>query len=147
MSTIDTRPQAVDLIGYAGDTLPFTITVSADYSAYTWSGQVRSVHDVDSNIDAPDATFDIGTPVDNQDGTWTVSVSLSSVNTSALATLSQADDVPLTYTKIGASTTDAPSLQTYKGVWDIQVSDGGVPPFVRTLVQGNITIDADVTRA
>jgi hypothetical protein len=138
--TIDTRPQGVALKAYAGDTLAFNIITDTDYTTYAWSGQVRASHDNSGtvvDVDG-DAEFDFGTTTagtgDNV-GKWVTPVSLSSASTRALADTVIENPTP--------STADAPSLQTYSGVWDIQVSLGGV---VQTLVQGTITVDADVTR-
>lgn len=137
MSIIDTRPQGIALMGYAGDTLPLTIVTDFDYSTYTWSGEVRKDH-ADAVVDAE---FVIGAtvPVSTK---FHTPVYLSAASTRALADLSPTDDLPPTYTKSGTSDI-AVSVQQYSGVWDIQVELAGV---VTTLVQGTITIDADITR-
>lgn len=148
MTVVDTRPQGVDFIVLSGDTLAFTIKVPDPYTGFSWSGQIRAQHDLDDVIAAPDAAFDFGTLVDNGDGTWTMPVTLSSVNTETLATLSQADDQPIGYVKVGAAAEPTtPSVLTYFGYWDVQVADSSSPPVVHTLVRGTITIDSDVSRA
>jgi hypothetical protein len=143
--TIDTRPQGVALKAYAGDTLVFNVITDVDYSSHVWTGEIRSEH-----YDAtPDATFTFGdsilVPAEGAvPDKWHTAVTLAATATRALAELSPDDDLQPQYIKIGTALADAVSLQQYSGIWDIQVESGGV---VTTLVQGTITVDADVTRA
>lgn len=126
MSIIDARPASVDLKAYGGDALSLRINVTgADYSAATWTGQVRVDHE-----SPVDATFTI-TP----DATGANAV-LSSAQ-SDLLILAGTPEVPA----YGAPKTSL--VRYYYGVWDIQVEDGGV---VKTLVQGLIEVYADVTK-
>jgi hypothetical protein len=126
MSTIDTRPQSVNLKIYGGDDLTFRVNVTgADYSAATWTGQVRLDHD-----SSADANFTIDPDLTGAD------VLLDGVSTAALL------DLGVTETpEFGAPKSSL--VRKYFGVWDIQVDDGGV----KTLVQGLIEVYADVTRA
>jgi hypothetical protein len=132
--TIDTRPQEVDIAAYGGDTL--TIQITAPTSLVTgmdWNAQVRK----DRNPSTPiDASFLITPPV----GSGPAAVVLSSVDTARLAgtgTIRRS-----TNPQTGATQ----QIQTYTGVWDCQISDPTNPDPVITLVQGTITLDADVTR-
>lgn len=138
MPVIDARPQGVELKAYAGDTFAFKIIVDYDYSAYTWTGHIRSNH-TDQEIDT---TFDFGT-LTAVDGKWEIPVSLSAAKTQALADLVVESNVPAQIVIIGAVKSTKTSVQTYYGVWDIQVQLDDV---VKTLVQGSILVDSDVTR-
>lgn len=137
MSILDTRPQGVAIHGYAGDTLTLTIVTDVDYSTYTWSGEVRTDH-ADG---VADATFSFGvqTPVSTK---FHTPATLTAADTRGLADLIPEDDLPPVYTKSGTSDVSV-STQQYNGLWDIQVTAPGGE--VTTLVQGTITIDADVT--
>ena len=137
MSILDTRPQGVAVHGYAGDTLTLTIVTDVDYSTYTWAGEVRTDH---GDTEA-DATFTFGTQVAVSTKFHTPAI-LTAADTRALADLIPGDDLPPVYTKSGTSDI-AVSTQQYNGLWDIQVTAPGGE--VTTLVQGTITIDADVT--
>ena len=138
MSTIDTRPQGIAIQGYAGDTLTLTIVTDTDYSAYTWTGQVKTDHD-DILADAV-FTFGAQTPVNTKFHTPAI---LDAAATRALADLVPTDDLPPVHVKPGGDVTTTVSTQVYTGLWDIQVESAGGD--VTTLVQGTITIDADVT--
>lgn len=125
---IDTRPPKTDISCYAGDTLNITFRTDVDYSAWTWSAEVRGTYD-DTNADA---TFTF-TPQVQSGPYWECVGTLSATDTASLM-----DDV-----KPPAAVISRPGQ--YKGVWDVQVDDGaGV---VKTLVSGTFTVDPDVTRA
>lgn len=122
MQVIDTRPQSVAIKHYAGDTLTLNITTAYDYSAATWSGQIRLNH-VDATADA---TFTI---VPDSSG--------------AVATLSATVTAQLN--ALGTDVTeDGQTFKRYSGIFDIQIAEG---PLVTTLLRGTIDIDSDVTRA
>lgn len=141
VNVIDTRPQGLELKGYSGDTLSFNIVTDYDYTTWAFSGEVRSNH----TDDVTDAVFTIGTTVPGTaPSTWTTPVALSATATKALADLVvESPVVPAEVVKIGAVEFTKSSVPTYSGVWDIQVKLGDV---VKTLVQGTITIDQDITR-
>ena len=108
--TIDLRPEAVDITGYAGDTLSLRVTVSdpSIVAGGTWTAQVRQTQ-ASAEIKA----------------TFAVTIESPGV---ALLTLA-ADDTA--------------ALGGFVGVWDCQVTNTGT---ARTLVQGKISFDPDVTR-
>jgi hypothetical protein len=142
MSVMDARPSGVEIRGYAGDTLTFYINSEESFDGYTWTGQVRSTHD------APDADADliIGTvtQVDLNGVTrYRTPVTLSSTDTRALANRVVETDVYPQYVKINGTKMTLSSVRTYSGFWDVQISQGDA---IKTLVQGTIIIDADVTR-
>jgi len=138
MATIDTRPQGIAIHGYAGDTLTLTIVTDTDYSAYTWTGQVKTDHD-DAIADAL-FTFGAQTAVHTK---FHTPATLDASATRQLADLAPTDDLPPVHVKPGGDVATAVSTQVYSGLWDIQVESSGGD--VTTLVQGTITIDADVT--
>ena len=129
MSSLDVRPQVVDVAGYAGDTLTIRIT-APDFYGLDWSAQVRAAPDTD----AVAATFEITAPAAADQPAILV---LDADTTRALAGTGTQLRV-----RRGAATV---TIQRFTGVWDCQVSDAGTDP-VRTLVQGGLTIDLDVTR-
>lgn len=137
MSVIDARPQGVELKAYAGDTFSFKIITDVDYSTYTWTGQIRSIH----SDQVVDASFDFSVPV-LVEGKWETFVTLSADSSQALADLVVEPPVTPSILNVGKPSTKT-SVNTYNGVWDIQVKTGEV---VKTLVQGTITVDEDVTR-
>jgi hypothetical protein len=140
MPVIDARPQGVELRAYAGDTFSFKITTDVDYSEYTWTGQVRSDHP-DPIVDG---TFEFSDPIQVADK-WEVVATLPADTTQALADLiPETPPVTPTIVNIGGKTSTPTAVQTYKGVWDIQVKLDDV---VKTLVQGTIFVDEDVTRS
>lgn len=138
MSVMDARPSGVEIRGYAGDTLTFYVNSEESFSGYTWTGQVRSTHDATE----ADVEFTIGatTPVDSR---YRTPVTLSSLDTRTLADLAIETDVAPQYVKINGTKMTLSSVRTYYGYWDVQVTQGNV---TKTIVQGTIQIDADVTR-
>lgn len=138
MPVIDARPQGVELKAYAGDTFSFKIITDVDYTTYTWTGQIRSDHP-DQEVDA---SFTFGTP-ESAAGKWETVVTLSADSTQALADLVVEPPVTPSILNVGGAASTLTSVNTYKGVWDIQVMFNEV---VKTLVQGTITVDEDVTR-
>jgi hypothetical protein len=108
--TIDLRPEAVDITGYAGDTLSVRVTVSdpAIVAGGTWTAQIRQTQ---SSAEIK-ATFAI------------------TIESPGVAVLTLAAD-------------DTDALGGFVGVWDCQVTAGTV---ARTIVQGKISFDPDVTR-
>lgn len=143
MSVMDARPSGVEIRGYAGDTLTFYINSDDPFSGYTWSGQVRSLHD--STV--IDADFTIGLPESytvNGVTRYRTAVTLSDVDTRALADLAVETDTTPQYVKINNVKSTLSSVRTYTGYWDVQITSNNV---TKTIVQGTIVIDADVTRA
>ena len=137
--TLDTRPQTVDILHYAGDTLSITITApSGVVASMVWKGQIRSSRDAVG----VDAEFVI-TP--NSSGATVVlpsSVCAELASTGVTlrgSALQRADPQPWSPRITG--------LQRYSGVYDVQVGGTAGAEPVRTLVQGVITIDMDVSRA
>ena len=129
MSSLDVRPQVVDVAGYAGDTLTIRI-LAPDFYGLDWSAQVRAAPDTTTVA----ATFEITAPAAADQPAILV---LDAATTRALA-----DTGEVIRVRRGAATV---SVLRFTGVWDCQVSDAGSDP-VRTLVQGGLTIDLDVTR-
>jgi hypothetical protein len=130
MGSLSTVPDTVNLSGYAGDDLVIRISVddSSFTEACTWSGEIRK-----SRAEGVDTTWNI--VPDSSGGGATAT--LTGDQTRALCA-----SVPLLATRAGAP---PPPAVKYSGVFDIQVvrdSDG----FTRTLFQGTLTIELDVTQ-
>lgn len=136
--TLDTRPQVVDIYHYAGDTLTIRVTAPAGVIAgMVWTGQIRSARDAS----AIDAEFLITPDETGASVVLPAAISASLASTGAVlsgAALRRADPQPWSQ-KITA-------LQRYIGVYDVQVSGPGGAEPVRTLVQGTLTLDMDVSR-
>lgn len=137
-TTIDTRPNDIDLITYAGDTLTLKITsTDVDYSGYTWTGQIKT----SAQSSTVDATFSFthGEPPSGSQ-TFAVLSAEDSANLGNIATFQAQFS-----TKSGpvASPMMVEAFR-YNGVWDIQVENEGV---VTTLVRGTIKVDTDITRS
>lgn len=152
-TTIDVRPEVVEIKAYAGDTLSFDIMTVDIYSAgngWNWQGQVRITHDEGDTPTIADGQFEFT----NEDPTFNdptyfpgmqykiTCVLPSNVTRDLAAQVTSGIDPG--YVKPG--TDPKSSLLTFSGIFDIQVVDGSTPPNVKTLVQGTITLDADVTR-
>jgi hypothetical protein len=119
-------PDQVDLELYAGDTFTRRIVVHdpALTEGCTWVGEIRRPRD--------SATVDeVFTIVPDVDGGATMS--LTAEQTRALAEIGV----------VRAAGKRAARVVRYSGEWDVQVSKTG---YVRTLVQGVLTVDLDVTR-
>jgi hypothetical protein len=136
VATIDTRPQIVDITHYGGDTL--TIKVTAPESITTgmvWSAQVRANRDTGTPVDA---TFVITPPVPGGDTAAYVMLKASDCRR-----LIGTGAVVRKRTTVGTLAT----VQSYVGVYDVQINHPTNPDPVTTLVQGSLTLDMDVTRA
>lgn len=119
--TIDTRPQIVNIICYAGDTLVLRVYTTDDFSTATWTGQVRLNH-ADST---PDASF---TFIPDTGG--------------AVVTLS--DESTASLNLLGSDITEnGQTFKRYSGLYDVQIELSGN---VRTLFRGSISIDSDITK-
>ena len=128
MATLDTRPDTVDILHYAGDTLTLAIRAPSAYIAgRVWSASVRSTR----SAATVDATFDIIEP--------------TVVDGPAYVTLTSADTALLGGLGVMVPGDGGLSVKTYTGVWDVQVKHPSGDP-VSTLVQGIIKIESDVTR-
>jgi hypothetical protein len=124
---LSTIPDAVDVHHYGGDTLPLLIECPASYVAgRDWNAQVRSSRDAAE----VDATF-VVTAGATADETY--------------LTLPGAVVAELLATKGVQVRVDGKLILRYTGVWDAQVSDGGLDP-ISTVAQGALIIDQDVTR-
>lgn len=146
MAVLDTRPDVVDLSHYGGDTLTITITApSYLVSGMEWTAQIRGAREAVG----VDAEFDI-TPPTVTDGPAFLVLTAAECRRlidagGVLVQVQQQRTV-----RLGPTTNALAAvpriLQRYSGVWDCQIAPftGGDP--VRTLVQGAITIDLDVTR-
>ena len=132
MATLDTTPAVVDVTHYGGDTLTIEMTVPAAVTAASpdWSAQLRQARDSPSI----DAEFTIIPPEVPGGLAYLV---LDSATTSALV----AGGAIVTRRREGRAVT----VVQYTGLYDCQVSDAGSDP-VRTLIQGLLTIEMDVTR-
>lgn len=132
MATLDTRPELVDVTGYAGDTLTITIQAPAAVTdGKTWLAQIKSSR----SSDIIDAEWEITPPAAS--GGIAVLV-LDAATTAALVSGTGS----LATRRTTSAGTFAAGTQ-YKGEWDCEVSDANS---TRTLVQGTLTIDQDVTR-
>lgn len=132
MTTVSTVPMIVDIKAYGGDTLTITVTADASVTAgMHWDAEIRSTRDDETF----DATFSIKEPVVAGDP---ATLTLSAVDSSRLV-----NTAPIVERR--APDGALRSIQQYVGVWDCQVSNNHLDP-VRTLVQGSITIELDVTR-
>jgi len=124
MITIDTRPASANILLYAGDTFEFYVKTDTDYSLHTWTAQVRDTHD------GPElASFTIGANV-VEGPLFTRLLTLTDQDTRDIA------DAGTVRAARGFAT-------VFKGVWDVQVELNGV---TKTLVQGDVTVEQDVTR-
>lgn len=128
-TTIDTRPMTADLKIYGGDTFEVYVITVDDFSTWTWTAQVRKTHG-----GTVDASFTIG--ADEMDGGFHKRLlTLSATDTRDLV------DAP------GALQNKAVApmgfVTAYRGIWDVQVENSGV---VKTLAQGDVTVESDVTR-
>lgn len=131
MAVIDTRPDTVDIIHYAGDTLTIRVEAPASLTdGMTWLAQIKSNRE-DQQVDA---VFEITPPQTPGGPAFLV---LPAAVTDGLGNTGQV-------TREMVAGTLA-SIQRYTGQWDVQVSDNGLDP-VKTLAQGSITIELDVTR-
>lgn len=132
MAVIDTRPDQVDIIHYAGDTLTIRVEAPASLTdGMTWLAQVKASRDSAT----VDAVFEI-TPPQTPGGP--AELVLPAAVTAALGGTGQV------LREMVAGTLAA--IQRYQGEWDVQVSDNGLDP-VKTLAQGTLTIELDVTRS
>lgn len=130
-TSIDTRPDSVDIIHYAGDTLTIQITAPGSITdGKTWLAQVKASRD----SDVVDAEFVI-TPPQTSGGP-----ALLVLETEETARL--IGNAAVVRVRDGAT---ARTVRRYVGEWDCQVSVNGDDP-VTTLVQGTLTIEQDVTR-
>lgn len=132
MAVIDTRPDTVDIIHYGGDTLTIRVEAPAGVTdGMDWAAQVKASRDVD----VVDAEFDITPPV--TPGGPAYLVLPSAVCKALTATGAVAREMVDGRMAV---------VQRYTGEWDVQVSAAGSDP-VRTLAQGALTIELDVTRS
>jgi hypothetical protein len=121
MATLNSSPDLVDLVGYAGDTLTVTVTAPTSFIAgRVWAAQIRAT----AGASGVDATFII-TPPTVTDGPATL-------------VLPAAETARLFSSGVG---------KVYAGVWDCQLAPAGGGDPVTTLAQGRLTIGGDVTRA
>lgn len=131
MATLDTRPGVVDLLTYGGDTFTLTITAPEEITdGMVWAAQIRTTQ----GSDTVDAEFTITPPAVSGGPAF---LTLDSETTSALVV-----GAPVIVRRVGRAVL---SVAQYVGVWDCQVSADGDDP-VRTLVQGTLTVELDVTR-
>lgn len=132
MATIDTRPDTVDIIHYAGDTLTIRVEAPSGVTdGMDWAAQVKANRETDD----VDAEFVITPPATSGGPAYLV---LPSAVCKALT----ATGVVAREMVDGRMAV----VQRYTGEWDVQVSAAGTDP-VRTLAQGTLTIELDVTRS
>jgi hypothetical protein len=133
MATLDTRPEVVDVHHYGGDTLTLKVTAGAALgaAAMQWDAQVKSTRAVDT----VDATFIITLPPADGDPAYlTLPAAVVAALVEGAPTVTRRDARGVTRT-----------IAQYTGDWDCQISNEGSDP-VRTLAQGQLMIDLDVTR-
>lgn len=132
MATLDTRPDPVDLLLYGGDTFTLTVTAPALLTdGASWSAQIRGSRDAAT----VDAVFLITVPEYSGGPAY---LTLDAETTTTLV-----NGGAIIRRRVGR---EVRAIQQYLGEWDCQVSADGDDP-VRTLVQGTITIELDVTRS
>lgn len=131
---LDTRPQIVNVTHYAGDTLTLKVTAPPELApaGTEWLAQVRQARDAPT----VDATFDVVLGTDAEQGVaW---LTLPAAVTEMLASSGA-----VRRRQVGPTVME---VQQYVGEWDCQISgpDGADP--VRTLAQGTLTLDKDVSK-
>ena len=133
MATLNARPDSVDILAYAGDTLTIKIVApNGLVQGMVWHAGIKSRRSSTTN----DATFVVMPP--------------TVAGGPAFLTLTSDDSLKLMgIAQAMAAQAAGPSQQSvineYVGHWDCQISSATDDP-VRTLVQGKITIALDVTR-
>jgi hypothetical protein len=131
VSTLDTRPESVDVLAYAGDTLELTVVAPGSLvTGKTWKADVKATTDAV----AIDASWDITPPVANGGPAF---ITLDSATTRLLASMG-------TQTRAKNRAGKVVDVIRYTGVFDVQISLAGSDP-VRTLLKGTLAIDQDVT--
>lgn len=137
-STIDTRPQVVNINHLSGNTLTIKVRTPVLYAVgLEWSAQVRSL----STSTTADADFTITTGTSTDPEVAIHYVSLSSSQTTHLC-----EDLGTLITVREKGSTKENTIKRYIGRYDIQVAGiGGVDPVI-TLGTGELLIDLDVTR-
>lgn len=131
MASLDTRPDTVDITHYAGDTLTIKVTApDALVAGRGWTAQIRA----DRAATTVDASFTITPPTVADGPAYLVLPAAESARLAGTGTRKRV-------VRSGV----AVLVATYSGVWDCQVADPLGDP-VTTLVQGSITIEADVSR-
>lgn len=133
MASVSTVPTVVDIVTYAGDTFDLEIRAAAEVTdGKQWNAEIRADRDA-----APvDATFAITVPTESGGPAY---LRLTAADSARLAR-----GAPVVQKRMPDGSTRA--VQQYSGVYDCEVSLAGSDP-VRTLVQGTIKIELDVTRA
>ena len=132
MAALNTRPKVQDIDAYGGDTLTIKITAPDSLTAgKTWNAQLKTTRD----SDVVDAEFVITPPETPGGPAYLV---LTAAMTSALV-----EGMPIANIRNAVGVTVA--AKQYTGEYDCQISMNGLDP-VRTLVQGKIVLDQDVTR-
>jgi hypothetical protein len=132
MADLSTVPQVVNLTGYGGDTLTVKIVVPAGVAdGAQWDAQVRASR----TSEVITSTFTVIEPATPGDPGW---ITLPSEETARLT-----GTAPVV--QVRGLDGSLRAVQKFVGVWDCQVSNAGDDP-VRTLVQGTITFETDVTR-
>lgn len=132
MSSLDTRPQKVDILHYGGDTLTIRIQAPSSLTdGMTWKADVKAAR----GSDVVDASFVVTPPVSSGGPAF---LTLPAAVTAALVA-----DAPIVTKRLEDRSTR--SVQQYVGEWDCQISADGADP-VTSLAQGTLTIELDVTR-
>jgi hypothetical protein len=132
MVVLDVRPDSIDVLGYAGDTLTLAVVAPASLvDGKTWKAEIRSAE----SSSVVDASFAITPPTVADGPAYLV---LDSETTRLLAGTG-------VLRRIRSRDGTTYEVIRYKGVFDCQVSVNGSDP-VRTLVKGTLSIDQDVTR-
>jgi len=134
---LDTRPKKVDILHWAGDTLTVKVTAPASLT----DGKVWDAHIKTAVGAAVTAEWAITPPTISGGPAYLV---LDSATTAAMAA-----GQPVVYiepdSRAQRAGVEPRAVQQFVGVWDCQVSFNGSDP-VRTLVQGTLTIEMDVTQ-
>lgn len=134
MASLSTVPDVVDIDHYGGDTLTVRIDLPDEFTsaAMEWRAQIKGTREQTT----PDAEFAITEP--------------SGPGTPAFLVLSSEESGRLVGTgsivRVRAKDGSLRVIRRYVGQWDVQVSGAGGADPVRTLVQGAMKIEIDVTR-
>lgn len=133
MVTLNTIPEIADIAHYGGDTLNVEVRAPAELTdGMNWAAQVRTTRE----SDLIDATFVIQPPVIPGGAAHLM---LSSVDVSRLI-----GTAPVVMKRLPTGL--MVEVKRYTGEWDCQVYHPTNPDPVKTLAQGKLTIEIDVTR-
>ena len=132
-TTLDTRPQSVNITHYGGDTLTLSVTAPGWLTdGKEWAAQIRTT----KTSDIVDAEFQIAKPTVSGGPAY---LTLTSEDSARLI-----GSAPVVTRRMPDGSTRV--VHQYTGLWDCQVYDAVERDPVRTIVQGSIMLEMDVTR-